>query len=222
VAYELVVIGTSWGGLQAMRKVLLGLPARFDVPIIVVQHRHRDSDQLLVSLLQEHTALRILEIEDKTEIERGFIYVAPADYHVLVDKGSLALSTDEPVRYSRPSIDVTMESAADAYAATTVGVVMTGANDDGSAGLRRVYDRGGRAIVQDPTTADSAIMPTAALRAVPNADVVKLDDIGAFVGRLQLGATAAERDSTRSAERDAAHAAHLAADDDGFGRGVAS
>jgi two-component system chemotaxis response regulator CheB len=113
VTYELVVIGSSWGGLHAMRKVLIGLPPEFTVPVIVVQHRHRDSDNLLVALLQEHTPLRVIEIEDKTEIEERSVYIVPPDYHVLVDRGSLALSTDEPVRYSRPSIDVTFESAAD-------------------------------------------------------------------------------------------------------------
>jgi two-component system chemotaxis response regulator CheB len=203
VAYELVVIGTSWGGLHAMRKVLLGLPSRFDVPIIVVQHRHRDSDHLLVSLLQEHTKLRVLEVEDKTEIERGTVYVAPPDYHVLVDRATLALSTDEPVRYSRPSIDVTFESAADAYTTESIGVIMTGANDDGAIGLKRIADRGGRAVVQDPTTADSAVMPSAALRAVPNAAVVKLDDIGAYLGRLQTKGIASDREAKRAAEREA-------------------
>ena len=182
-----------------MRKVLGGLPPRWDVPIIIVQHRHRDSDQLLVSLLQECTKLRVLEVEDQTEIEPGSIYIAPADYHVLVDKGILALSTDEPVRFSRPSIDVTFESAADAYPGTSIGVVMTGANDDGARGLKRIADRGGRAIVQDPVTADSATMPAAALRAVPNADVVALDDIGAFLGRLRVQGALTEREAKRAA-----------------------
>ena len=188
-----------------MRKVLGGLPPRFNVPVVIVQHRHRDSDQLLVSLLQEHTTLRVQEVEDQTEIEGGCVYVAPPDYHVLVDKGTLALSTDEPVRYSRPSIDVTFESAADAYAAATIGVVLTGANDDGSRGLRRIADRGGRAIVQDPATADSAVMPTAALRAVPNADVAKLDEIGAFLDRVRVQGALAERDAKRPATGSALH-----------------
>lgn len=184
MAYELVVIGTSWGGLHALRRVLGGLPAKFDVPVVVVQHRHRDSDELLVSLLQEHTPLEVCEIEDKMELEAGGVYVAPAEYHVLVEAGHLELSTEEPVRFSRPSIDVTFESAADAYGSRTVGVIMTGANDDGSRGLKRIVDRGGAAIVQDPATAESAIMPTAAIKLVPEARVVKLDDIGPLVATL--------------------------------------
>jgi two-component system chemotaxis response regulator CheB len=186
-----------------MRKVLGGLPPRFDVPIVIVQHRHRDSDQLLVSLLQECTKLRVIEVEDQTEIEARSMYIAPADYHVLVDKGTLALSTDEPVRFSRPSIDVTFESAADAYPGTSIGVILTGANDDGARGLKRIADRGGRAIVQDPATADSATMPAAALRAVPNADVMALDDIGAFLGRLRVQGAFSEREAKRAAPGDA-------------------
>jgi two-component system chemotaxis response regulator CheB len=222
VAFEIVVIGTSWGGLHAMRKVLLGLPPNFDVPIVVVQHRHRDSDNLLVALLQEHTKLRVVEIEDKTEIERGSVYVAPPDYHVLVEKGAIALSTDEPVRYSRPSIDVAFESAADAYGAESIGVIMTGANDDGSRGLKRIADRGGRAIVQDPATADSAVMPAAALRAVPNADVIPVDRIGAFLGALESKNPPSDRDVMRAA-REAKRAASRDADAQAkIDRGLAS
>lgn len=198
MAYELVVIGTSWGGLHALRRVLGGLPAAFDVPVVVVQHRHRDSDHLLVHLLQEHTPLKVHEIEDKTELEAGGVYVAPADYHVLVEVGHLALSTEEPVRYSRPSIDVTFESAADAYGARTVGVIMTGANDDGARGLKRIADRGGATIVQDPATAESAVMPAAALKLVPDARIAKVEEIGALIGKLNARARTARRGTPRS------------------------
>ena len=193
MAYELVVIGTSWGGLHALRKVLGGLPAGFDVPVVIVQHRHRDSDHLLVSLLQDHTPLRVCEVEDKSELHPGDVYVAPAEYHVLVEPGHLALSTEEPIRFSRPSIDVTFESAADAYGAHTIGVIMTGANDDGARGLRRIADRGGAAIVQDPSTAESATMPAAALRMVPEARVAPVEEIGAVIAKLQRRQKAARR-----------------------------
>lgn len=189
MAYEIVVIGTSWGGLQAMRRVLGTLPAGFDVPVVLVQHRHRDSDALLAMLLQEQTPLTVQEAEDKTELQPGHVYVAPADYHLLIEKGHLTLSTEEPVHFSRPSIDVTMESAADAYGSAIVGVVMTGANDDGSRGLKRIADRGGHAVVQDPKTADSRVMPAAAIRAVPGADVVPLDELGSFLGKLVMRGT---------------------------------
>ena len=201
MAYELVVIGTSWGGLHALRRVLGGLPAAFDLPVVVVQHRHRDSDHLLVQLLQDHTSLKVHEIEDKTELEAGGVYVAPAEYHVLVEVGHLALSTEEPVRYSRPSIDVTFESAADAYGARTVGVIMTGANDDGARGLKRIADRGGATIVQDPATAESGVMPAAALKLVPDARVAKVEDIGALIGTLNKRAKTGRRGTPRSVPR---------------------
>ena len=198
MAYELVVIGTSWGGLHALRRVLGGLPAKFDVPVVVVQHRHRDSDHLLVSLLQDHTSLQVNEVEDKTELVPGGVYVAPAEYHVLVEVGHLALSTEEPVRFSRPSIDVTFESAADAYGSRTIGVVMTGANDDGARGLKRIADRGGAAIVQDPATAESAVMPAAALKLVPDAKVATIEEIGGIIGKLVARSRSARRGTPRS------------------------
>ena len=198
MAYELVVIGTSWGGLHALRRVLGGLPAKFDVPVVVVQHRHRDSDHLLVSLLQDHTSLQVNEVEDKTELVPGGVYVAPAEYHVLVEVGHLALSTEEPVRFSRPSIDVTFESAADAYGSRTIGVVMTGANDDGARGLKRIADRGGAAIVQDPATAESAVMPAAALKLVPDAKVATIEQIGDIIGKLVARSRTARRGTPRS------------------------
>ena len=198
MAYELVVIGTSWGGLHALRRVLGGLPEKFDVPVVVVQHRHRDSDHLLVSLLQDHTALTVTEVEDKTELVPGGVFVAPAEYHVLVEVGHLALSTEEPVRYSRPSIDVTFESAADSYGARTIGVIMTGANDDGARGLRRIADRGGASIIQDPSTAESAVMPAAALKLVPEAKVATIEEMGGIIVKLVARSRTARRGTPRS------------------------
>ncbi|HTD83590.1 MAG TPA: chemotaxis protein CheB, partial [Gemmatimonadaceae bacterium] len=143
MAYSIVVVGTSWGGLNALRELVGKLPADFRVPTVVIQHRHRESNHLLSTFLQERTTLVVAEVEDKMPIEPGTVFIAPADYHLLVDRGSFALSTDAPVRYSRPSIDVTFYSAADAYGSASVGVILTGANSDGSRGLRRIFDRGG-------------------------------------------------------------------------------
>src|SRR3954463_13641876 len=164
VGYDLVVVGTSWGGLAALRTLVAGLPANFQMAVTLVQHRHKESDQLLRTLLQERTALEVCEVEDKMPLQHGRIYVAPPDYHTLVEPGHFSLSTEAPVRYSRPSIDVTFLSAADSYAHRTVGIVLTGANGDGSEGLRRISDRGGMAIVQDPSTAESSVMPEGARR----------------------------------------------------------
>lgn len=188
VGYQIVVVGTSAGGLSALRELVGGLPASFALPVVVVQHRHRQSDQLLSSLLQDRTSLPVCEVEDKAPILGGTVHVAPADYHLLIEPGYFSLSTDEPVRYSRPSIDVTFMSAADTYGAHTVGVVLTGANADGARGLERISDRGGLAFVQEPVTAESPAMPAAALRSVPNARALSIAEIAAELGTLPVGA----------------------------------
>ncbi|HEY1951955.1 MAG TPA: chemotaxis protein CheB [Gemmatimonadaceae bacterium] len=175
MAYSVVALGTSWGGLYAMTKLLGDLPAGFPIPIVVVQHRSKDSDRLLVQLLQDATDLDVCEIEDKAGLCPGTVHVAPADYHVLVERGYFSLTVEEPVRFSRPSIDVMFISAADTYGAEAVGVVLTGANEDGARGLAHIASRGGRALVQDPKTAEMPIMPQAALNAVPTAEALPLD-----------------------------------------------
>jgi two-component system, chemotaxis family, protein-glutamate methylesterase/glutaminase len=175
--YSIVALGTSWGGLSAMMKLLGALPERFPIPIVVVQHRSKDSDRLLVQLLQDATHLDVCEVEDKDVLCAGTVYVAPANYHILIESGHLSLTTEEPVRFSRPSIDVMFSSAADTYRSETIGVVLTGANDDGARGLAHIVKRGGRALVQDPKTAEIPIMPDAAIEAVPTAEVLALEDI---------------------------------------------
>jgi two-component system chemotaxis response regulator CheB len=185
VAHSIVVVGTSWGGLNALRELVGNLPATFRTPCVLIQHRHRQSDHYLLStFLQERTRLAVTEVEDKMPIEQGTLFVAPADYHLLVDRGFFTLSTDPPVRYSRPSIDVTFSSAADAYGAGTIGVVLTGANSDGSRGLRRIFDRGGVALVQEPSTAESPTMPASAIRCVPEAQVQPIAQIAATLASL--------------------------------------
>ncbi|HVS60063.1 MAG TPA: chemotaxis protein CheB [Gemmatimonadaceae bacterium] len=173
--YSVVGIGTSWGGLAAMSKLLGELPADFSLPVVVVQHRSKDSDRLLAELLQDATDLKVSEVEDKEPLMPGTVYIAPADYHVLIDNGYLSLSVEEPVRFSRPSIDVMFSSAADTYGSGAIGVVLTGANEDGARGLSDIVKRGGRALVQDPRTAEIPIMPDAALKAVPSAEVLTLE-----------------------------------------------
>jgi two-component system chemotaxis response regulator CheB len=197
MAYRIIVVGTSWGGLSALRMLIGGLPADFAVPVAVVQHRHRESNHLLGSLLQDRTPLTVCEVEDKASIQPGNVYLAPADYHLLIEDGFFSLSVDEPVRYSRPSIDVTFTSAADSYDGHTVGIVLTGANSDGSIGLRRIADRGGLTIVQDPASAESPTMPAAAIRAVPTARVMEIPEIVRFLSTLP-GPPAAEAPAPES------------------------
>jgi two-component system chemotaxis response regulator CheB len=187
VGYDLVVVGTSWGGLAALRTLVAGLPDSFQMAVTLVQHRHKDSDHLLRTLLQERSTLRVFEVEDKMPLEHGHIYVAPPNYHTLVESGYFSLSTDAPVRFSRPSIDVTFSSAADSYTHRTVGIVLTGANADGAEGLRRISDRGGLAIVQDPDSAESPTMPAAAQKAVPRARIMTLEGIATFLASLPAG-----------------------------------
>ena len=182
---EVVVVGTSWGGLRALKDLISALPPAFGIPLVIVQHRHRDSENVLAGLLQECTELRVCEVEDKQPLLPGHIFVAPPDYHLLVEVGTLELSTEAPVRYSRPSIDVTFSSAADAYGDRTVGVVLTGANADGAEGLSRIVARRGLAFVQDPADAASPTMPTAAARAVPDARVLSLRGIAEALGELR-------------------------------------
>jgi two-component system, chemotaxis family, protein-glutamate methylesterase/glutaminase len=184
VVYSVVVVGCSWGGLSALRTIIDGLSPEYDLPTAVVQHRHRDSDALLARFLQDRTQLRVCEIEDKQPIEPGRIFIAPANYHMLVEQGHFSLSLEAPVRYSRPSIDVSMMSAASSYGHQAVGVVLTGANADGSMGLRSIADAGGMAVVQDPATAEVAAMPESAIHAVPTARVFRLERIGAFLSEL--------------------------------------
>ena len=183
MAYELVVIGASWGGLSALERLLAGLPAGFQTPIAVAQHRSADSGTTsLARLLDVRTPLRVVDAEDKHPIESGHVYLAPPDYHLLVEDSGFALSVDEAVLYSRPSIDVLFESAADRYRNRLVAVVLTGANDDGAAGIAAVKSLGGFAIVQNPVEAERPEMPRAAMRAVDPDRVLSLAAIpGALV-----------------------------------------
>lgn len=177
MAYCVIGIGTSWGGLAALTKLLGDLPAGFNIPIVVVQHRSPSSEHLLGQLLQDATDLKVCEIEDKDELTPGTVHLAPANYHVMIDQGYLSLTVEEPVRFSRPSIDVMLTSAADTYRSAAIGVVLTGANEDGARGLAHIVKRGGRALVQNPKTAEIPIMPEAAIRAVPTAEVLSLEKL---------------------------------------------
>ena len=195
--YSVVGIGTSWGGLAAMSRLLGGLPGDFSLPVVVVQHRSKDSDRLLTELLQDATDLKVCEVEDKEPLTPGTVHIAPANYHVLIDAGYLSLTLEEPVRFSRPSIDVMLSSAADTYGSAAIGVVLTGANEDGARGLSHIVKRGGRALVQDPRTAEIPIMPDAALKAVPSAEVLTLEALAPRLIELsrerpKVGARAAE------------------------------
>jgi two-component system, chemotaxis family, protein-glutamate methylesterase/glutaminase len=184
-AYELVVIGASWGGLAALERVLGGLPSGFDTPIAVAQHRSADGGSTsLARLLSSHSTLPVTDVEDKQPIERGRVYLAPPDYHLYVDEDGFALSVDDAVLYSRPSIDVLFESAADHYRESLIAVVLTGANEDGAHGIAAVKRLGGYTIVQNPVEAERSEMPRAAMRAIDPDKVLSLEAIPSELAAL--------------------------------------
>jgi two-component system, chemotaxis family, protein-glutamate methylesterase/glutaminase len=180
--YDVICIGASWGGLNAVGQVLSDLPAAVDVPIVLAQHRSVDAqDGALAELLSGQSRRRVLDAEDKMRLEPGHVYIAPPDYHLLVERGSLALNVDERIQFARPSIDVLFESAADAYGSRVIGIILTGANEDGAQGLRHIKESGGVALIQDPAGATRRAMPDAAIATTVADAILPLDAIGKFV-----------------------------------------
>ena len=184
--HRAVVIGASAGGVQALLALLPALPADFPWPIFIVLHVPADRSNVLAPLFEAKCGLKVKEAEDKETARPGVVYFAPSDYHLLVEEnGDLALSSDEAINYSRPSIDVLFESAADAYGEGLIGVILTGANNDGAAGLKAVHAAGGVALVQDPAAAYARTMPQAARQACNAALVLSLDRIADYLKGLE-------------------------------------
>jgi two-component system chemotaxis response regulator CheB len=179
---EAVVIGASAGALEALSVILPALPAGFRLSLIVVVHVPPDKRSVLAELFQARCRIPVREAEDKEPIIDGTVYFAPPDYHLLVEADrSLALSSDEPVLFSRPSIDVLFESAADAYGSALIAIILTGANQDGAKGMKAVAEAGGVALVQNPDDAFASAMPEAAMQMCPGARVMSLDAIAAYL-----------------------------------------
>lgn len=168
--YKAIVIGVSSGGLNALKSLVPVLPANFSIPILLVIHIGVASDGFWIENLDKMSMLKVKEADEKESIIKGCVYVAPPNYHLLVEAdGTLSLSTDAKVNYARPSIDVLFESAAEAYRDKLIGIILTGSNHDGAYGLRKIKQLGGLTIVQDPAEATSPQMPTAAIKdALPN------------------------------------------------------
>lgn len=183
--FDAIAIGTSAGGIEALMQLLPALPARAALAVFVVIHLPRDRNSLLVHIFGPKCRMLVAEAADKERVAPGTVYFAPPDYHLLVDTGpQLALSIDELVNYSRPSIDVLFESAADVYGDRLLGVVLTGGNHDGAAGLAAIERAGGMAVVQEPADAQVAMMPLAALKRVPAAEVMTLPQLAAMFAGL--------------------------------------
>ncbi len=181
MAYDIVVVGGSLGGFQAVKLILGGLPREFPLPLAIVLHRGSDALGDLPGLLQRYSALPVADAEDKEPIMAGRVYVAPVGYHLMVESGSLALSTEAPVWFARPSIDVLFESAADTYAAGVIAVALTSSSPDGADGLVWVKQRGGVVVIQDPSSAESPILPRAALACTAVDHVLPLAEIAPFL-----------------------------------------
>jgi two-component system, chemotaxis family, protein-glutamate methylesterase/glutaminase len=185
---EAVVIGTSAGGVEALLTLLPALPAGLRAPVFVVLHLPRERPSLLVDIFGRQCPLPVREAVDKEPIAAGTVYFAPPDYHLLIDEGpTIALSDDEPVHHSRPSVDVLFESAAEAFGPGLLAILLTGGNEDGAAGVAAVRDAGGIVVVQDPEEAYAPTMVEAALARGPVHHRLRLQGIAGLLGGLAAG-----------------------------------
>jgi two-component system, chemotaxis family, protein-glutamate methylesterase/glutaminase len=181
-----VVVGASAGGVDALSMLLPALPRALRPPVFLVLHVPRDRPSLLVEVLRTRCAVPVVEAEDKMPVEPGIVYVAPPYYHLLLEAGpSLALSVDDPVNFSRPSIDVLFESAADVFGSGLLGIILTGASRDGASGLRAVRAAGGTTVVQEPQDARVPFMTEAAIRESAVDFVLPLHGIAALLRTLE-------------------------------------
>lgn len=189
--FDAVVIGTSAGGLAALTTILSALPEDYPIPVIIVQHRAKTEPTLLEEVLSYKSRIRIAQADEKQEIRPGTVYFAPGDYHLLIEQDhTFSLSFDPPVHYSRPSIDVLFESAAMVYQKRLLAVILTGANSDGSDGIRMIRRMGGTTIAQKPVTAAHQAMPQAAVNTGCIQHILELDEITKFLlqaGKLNRG-----------------------------------
>jgi two-component system, chemotaxis family, protein-glutamate methylesterase/glutaminase len=180
--YDAIVIGASAGGLFATTRILKVLPADFPIPVIVVQHRSKDERDLLEEVTQVKCKLTIKQADEKETIKEGTVYFAPPNYHLLIEKdGTFSLSYDAPVNFSRPSIDVLFETAAEVYKNKLLGIILTGANKDGARGMKTIRQHGGTTIAQQPDTAEYAEMPQAAINTGYIQHIMPPDEIGWFL-----------------------------------------
>lgn len=188
--YDAIVVGTSAGGLAALSILLEGLPSGYQVPVIIVQHRSKEPGGLLEELLQAKCRVMVKQADEKEIIKQGHVYIAPPDYHLMIEKDhSFSLTADEPVSFSRPSIDVLFESAAGVYKNRLVGIVLTGSNSDGAFGIRAIADHNGVTIAQSPGEAQFPAMPLAAISTNRVRHVLTLLEIQAFLLKTSIQTT---------------------------------
>lgn len=193
VKYEAVVIGVSAGGMNALSALLSGIPENYTLPMIIVQHRAKEERDLLENVLQQKCKIKIKQADEKEAIKGGFIYVAPANYHLLIESDkTFSLSADATVRYSRPSIDVLFETAAEVYKEKLVGIILTGSNDDGANGMKSICSHNGMTIAQNPGEAQFPVMPEASIHTGAVKRVLLLIEIQQFLIQLSKNGTHAD------------------------------
>ncbi len=183
--YKCIVIGVSSGGMNALSKIIPSLPREYPIPVIVVQHISPNSDNYMTRYLDSISNVSVKEVDEKESLQQGFVYTAPPNYHVLIeDDETLSLSVEDRINFARPSVDVLFESAADVFGHRLIGIILTGANNDGSLGLKKIKDKGGLVLIQDPDTSEVNGMPSAALSVVKADHVLQLDEIGPFLVKI--------------------------------------
>jgi two-component system chemotaxis response regulator CheB len=184
--YKVIVIGVSTGGAKALKAILSDLPSEFALTVIIAMHRYKDTGDYLERSLDKECKMHVKQADEKEEIKAGVVYVAPPNYHLLIeDDGTFSMSVEGAVNYARPSVDVVFESAAEVYGQGLIGVILTGANKDGSLGLKKIKEASGLAIVQTPETSEAADMPRAAIAAVNPDYVLPLEKIGPLLRKLE-------------------------------------
>jgi len=185
IKYKMLAIGGSAGSLDVILKIVAALPFISHLATVIIVHRKNDGESILTDLLSSRTKLVVKEIEDKETITGGTIYLAPADYHVLIeDEKMFSLDASEKIHHSRPSIDVSFESVAEVFGISAIGVLLSGANADGAEGLSSIKEANGFTIVQDPASAEVGYMPQQALEQMTPDKILKGDAIGNFIKAL--------------------------------------
>jgi two-component system, chemotaxis family, protein-glutamate methylesterase/glutaminase len=180
--FDAIVIGGSAGAMTALSTLLPCFPENYPLSVIVVLHLHPRQDRYFLEHFNKLCILNVKEADEKENIQAGYVYFAPPNYHLLIENNrTFSLSTDEKVNYSRPSIDVLFESAANVYGPRLAAILLTGANNDGAEGLRIIKEKGGLVIVQDPQSAESSYMPAAALQVMQPDFVLGLPEIGRWL-----------------------------------------
>jgi two-component system chemotaxis response regulator CheB len=182
---KVIIIGASAGGVQALQKIIGSFEKDFSMAVIIVQHLHPQSDDFMIRRLAKVCSIPVKEAEKREMIKPGMVYVAPPNYHLLIEEDkSFALSTDPRVNFCRPSIDVLFESAADIFGSNLIGIILSGANNDGAMGMKKIKKLGGMTIVQDPATAESDIMPGSVLNIMKVDAILTPEKIGNLLQNL--------------------------------------